>query len=138
MPRVLQPTTFYQQYKSYNPKNFQRLLGLKPHQFDFLFELFSEYVDKHWEKRGRKGSFQLVDKLILTLRYLRSYPTFLELGVEFGIGHSFAHSIFTEVSETLVKILKLPNLNQSTIQDLGTVILDVSEQEVERPKKNKS
>jgi hypothetical protein len=45
--------------------------------------------------------------------------------------------IFTEVIETLVKILKLPNLNhlnQTTTQDLVTVILDVSEQEVERPK----
>jgi hypothetical protein len=70
----------------------------------------------------------------LTLRYLRSYPTFLELGREFGISDSFAYKIFTRISKILLKILALPNLNQ--LKDLGTLVIDVTEQPTERPKKN--
>jgi AraC-like DNA-binding protein len=134
MPKTLKQTEFYQKYKSFTSQNFQRIIGLKPHQFSFLLELFEEYVDQKWDKRGRKGGFQLADQLILTLRYLRSYPSFLELAQEFSISESYAHKIFAKVSESLVKILKLPNIN--SLKDLGTVILDVSEQEVERPQKS--
>lgn len=134
MPKILNKTEFYQKYQTFTPANFQRMIGLKPHQFNFLLELFLEYVDQKWDKRGRKGGFQLSDSLILTLRYLRSYPSFLELAQEFSISESYAHKIFAKVSESLVIILKLPNIN--SLKDLGTVILDVSEQEIERPQKS--
>jgi hypothetical protein len=134
MPKTLNKTEFYQKYQELTPQQFQRIIGLKQHQFSFLLELFLEYVDQKWDKRGRKGGLQLADQLILTLRYLRSYPSFLELGQEFSISESYAHKIFQKVSESLVKILKLPNIN--SLKNLGTVIFDVSEQEVERPTKS--
>jgi hypothetical protein len=65
MPKTLKQTEFYQKYKSFTSQNFQRIIGLKPHQFSFLLELFLEYVDQKWDKRGRKGGFQLADQLIL-------------------------------------------------------------------------
>jgi spore coat polysaccharide biosynthesis predicted glycosyltransferase SpsG len=76
--------------------------------------------------------------LILTFRYLRDYPTFVVLGNEFGISESFSNKIFNRVSLSLVKVLKLPNLNNLKSLKLETVIIDVSEQETERPKKTKN
>jgi hypothetical protein len=128
----------YKKLLQQSDKSFLRVIGLKKYQFEFLLELFLEYVDNNWDKRGCKGGFSLADKLLLTFRYLRSYPTFLELGVEFGISESYANKIFTKVSESLVKILKLPNLNSLKDIDLGDVLIDVSEQETQRPKKNNS
>ena len=134
------PTKYYEKYKEFNHHKFQRMTGLKLPQFNFLFELLSEYVElneyKDWDKRGKKGDFTLIDKLLITLRYLRDYPTFLVLGEEFGISESYAYKIFTKVSQSLVKILKLPNI-ESLKGDLGNVLIDVSEQETERPKKTK-
>lgn len=134
------PTKYYAKYQQFKGSKFQRMIGLKLYQFDFLFELLEEYVQlnkyKDWDKRGKKGNFTLVDKLLLTMRYLRDYPTFIVLGEEFGISESYAYKIFTKVSESLVKILKLPNID-SLKGDLGKVIIDVSEQETERPKSEK-
>jgi hypothetical protein len=128
---------YYSKYIGYSDAKFLRLTGLKKDQFEKLANLFLEYVDSHWEKRGRKGNFSLIDKLLLTLRYLRDYPTFVVLGLEFGISESYAQKIFTRVSESLVKILKLPNLGNFEGLELERVVIDVSEQITEKPKKNK-
>jgi hypothetical protein len=74
----------------------------------------------------------LSDKLLIALRYLRDYPTFLVLGNEFDISESYAHKIFTKVSFALVRILKLPDVQGLT---LDTIIIDVTEQRGEKPKK---
>lgn len=141
MSKVIIPTRFYQNYQKFNHHKFERMIGLKQNQFSFLLDLFKEYVELNingdWDKRGCKGNFALQDKLLLTFRYLRDYSTFLVLGNEFGISESYAYKIFTKVSESLVKILKLPNIESLNGLDLGNILIDVSEQETERPKKNK-
>jgi hypothetical protein len=130
-------TSFYEKYITYSDPKFLRLTGLKKDKFNELIPLFLNFVDKHWDKRGKKAEFTLVDKLLLTFRYLRDYPTFIVLGLEFGISESYTQKIFTKVSESLVKILKLPNLGDLGDVILERVIIDVSEQRTERPKKNK-
>lgn len=122
----------------FSDSKFRRMLGINKYQFDLIFKLFQDYVDKHWTKRGRPSDFTLVDRLILTFRYLRDYPTFVVLGNEFAISESFSNKIFNRVSVSLVKVLKLPNLNNLKDLKLETVIIDVSEQETERPKKTKN
>jgi hypothetical protein len=124
-------------YFNRSDAEFQRMTGLKKHQFDKLFELLQKYVSTHWSRRGHHNSqFTLADKLLITLRYLRDYPTFLSLGSEFGISESYTYKLFTKVSTSLVKILKLPNLKELVNLNLQTIIIDVTEQETERPKKN--
>jgi hypothetical protein len=129
--------TYYSKYKEYSPATFLRLTGLPKDKFEQLIPLFLDHVEKEWETRGRKGNFALVDKLLLTMRYIRDYPTFIVLGLEFGISESYAQKIFTKVSESLVTILKLPSKESLKDKILERVIIDVSEQETERPKKNK-
>jgi hypothetical protein len=130
---------FYQKYEQFSEAKFRRMTGVSKDQFSKILILFENYVDKHWTKRGRPSSFSLPDRLLLTFRYLRDYPTFIVLGNEFSISESFSNKIFNRVSSSLVNILKLPNLNE--LEEVGKVIekvvIDVSEQETERPKKNK-
>lgn len=128
---------YYQKYKQFSDAKFRRMVGVTKEQFAAILILFQAYVDKNWTKRGRPSNFSLEDRLLLTFRYLRDYPTFVVLGNEFGISESFCNKIFNKVSQALVKILKLPNLNQ--LENTGTIIekvlIDACEQETERPKK---
>jgi hypothetical protein len=131
---------YYQQYQLFSDSKFRRMLGVSKDQFDKIYILFKKHVDLNWTNRGRPSEFSLVDRLILTFRYLRDYQTFVVLGNEFGISESFANKIFNKVSKTLVKVVALPNLQQMELnkQVIQKVIIDVSEQRTERPKKSKS
>jgi hypothetical protein len=127
----------YEKYLHFNEAKFRRLVGVNKVVFKEVLDLFKTYVSEHWNKRGRKGEFKLEDKLLLTFRYLRDYPSFISLANEFSISEGYANKIFTKVSFALVKILKLPNLEELKEVKLDTVLIDVSEQRTERPKKNK-
>jgi Helix-turn-helix of DDE superfamily endonuclease len=130
---------YYQKYQEFSDSKFRRLLGVNKVQFDKIFQLFKDYANLNWTKRGRPSEFSLIDRLILTFRYLRDYPTFVVLGNEFGISDSFANKIFNRVSKSLVNVVPLPNLKQMELsnQSIQKVIIDVSEQKTERPKKSK-
>jgi hypothetical protein len=120
-------------YQKLIDSQFQRITGLKKNQFFILANLLDEYIKSNWSTRGRQDSkFDTEDRLLICLRYLRDYQTFLVLGAEFGISESYAYKIFTKVSLALVKILKLPSLDNLNLQ---TIIIDVTEQRTERPKK---
>jgi len=128
---------YYQKYQGFDDAKFRRMVGVSKEQFVKILVLFKDYVSINWSKRGRPGNFTLEDKLLLTFRYLRDYPTFIVLSNEFGISEGYTQKIFTRVSNSLVKIFKLPNLESLQDIELQTVIIDVSEQETERPKKTK-
>ncbi len=71
--------SYYSQWSKLKPKVFQRMVGVSVSQFDKLFVLLVEHLAQHPIKstRGKKAKFELVDQLLLTLKYLRDYPTFL-------------------------------------------------------------
>lgn len=113
--------TFYQKYQQFSEEKFRRMTGISKEQFAKILVLFESLVDKNWTKRGRPSDFVLADRLLLTFRYLRDYPTFVVLGNEFGISESFCSKIFNKVSLSLVKILKLPLKSlENSIASLNT------------------
>jgi len=130
---------YYLKYQQFSEDKFRRMVGLTKTQFAKMFVLLKIYTDKNWTKRGRPSDFSLEDRLLLTFRYLRDYPTFVVLGNEFGISESFSNKIFNKVSSSLVKVLKLPLKElENSSKIIEKVIIDVTEQETERPKKNKN
>ena len=128
--------SFYSKWSKLKPQVFQRMVGLSVAQFDKLFALLVEYLYEHpiRSPRGKKAKFELVDQLLLCLKYLRDYPTFLVLGQNFGISESYSNKIVNRLCLVLVKILKLPSIQELEELDLKTIIIDVSEQKTERPK----
>ena len=121
------------EYLKLNDAQFLGVTGLKKHQFDLLLVLLTDYVKLALSTRGRQDSkFSLSDKLLITLQYLRDYPTFLVLGNEFDISKSYSYKIFTKASLALVSVLKLPNLHELSLE---TIIIGVTEQKTEKSKK---
>ena len=87
------------------------------------------------KKRGKKSEVALTDRLLLTFTYLRHYPTFARLGMEFGISESYANKLYHQILDVLVKVLSLKNRKHLLESNLQTIFIDVTEQPIERPTK---
>lgn len=123
-----------------NDEQFLRTVGLSRECFAILIEKISTQIDKEKKenpikKRGIKGSFLLEDKVLVTLYYLRHYPTLEALSGIFQISTSYAHEIYQKYSTMMVKIFNVEGAKSLTSEALETVLIDVTEQEIERPKK---
>jgi hypothetical protein len=121
------------------PAEFTRLVGVNYGAFQIILEKLNLQIarfkaEKPIRRRGRKSSLSIEDQLLLTLIYLRQYHTFLQLGEMFSISESYANKRYEFISSQLLKVLDVPNQKTLEKEDL-TVLMDVTEQPVERPVK---
>jgi len=134
--------TPYSQLPTNNPEEFTRTVGLSKEDFQHLNRKLADYLDEQralnpLTRRGRKDSrLALEDRLLLTLYYLRHYPTLINLGAVFGISESYCHKIYTRTARLLAKVEKLPSRKVLLEDPAATLAIDVSEQPIERPVKN--
>lgn len=72
----------------------------------------------------------------MTLNYLRSYRTQIELSADFGLAESNLNRTIQKVENALIRsrAFALPKRMQN-IADQDFVIIDVTESPIERPKK---
>ena len=134
--------TPYAQLPTDKPEEFLRTVGLSPEDFLHLHGKLTTYLDEQkalnpMTRRGRKDSkLALEDRLLLTLYYLRHYPTFINLAAIFGISESYCHKVYARTARLLAKVEKLPNRKALLEDPAATLVIDVSEQPIERPVKN--
>ena len=134
--------TPYAQLPTNKPEEFLRTVGLSQEDFQHLHRKLVAYLDeqkalKPLTRRGRKDSkLALEDRLLLTLYYLRHYPTFINLAAIFDISESYCHKVYARTARLLANIEKLPNRKALLEDPTATVAIDVSEQPIERPVKN--
>lgn len=132
--------SYFNKLREQTPSQFKRKTGLSLKKFKKLRKAVTCYLTAEKEqnplhKRGCKSHLALEDMLLLTLFYMRNYPTFLILGEQFGISESYANKIFHRFSGILVKVLRLPSRDDLMSADLKAVAIDVTEQPIERPKR---
>ncbi len=88
-----------------------RDVGVSKEAFLSILEKVTAWVNQDKElnplkMRGRKDSdIPLGDRLLLTFRYLRHYPTFKRLGAEFNISESYANKLYHRHLDILAKVL---------------------------------
>lgn len=121
-------------------KKFLRMVGLPKQCFSTLvekikIEIEQQQIGKPIMNRGIKGTFLLEDKILVTLYYLRHYPTLESLGGIFSISTSYVHKIYKKYSSIMVKLFHVEGAKSLTSATLTTVLMDVTEQEIERPTK---
>lgn len=127
----------WERLKRLKTKEFKRLVGVKPKTFEEMVEVVRPLTDKTGQ-RGRSFKLSAEDMVLLTLEYLRDYPTYLRLGSDWGVHESSACRISGRVEEVLIRSgkFKLPgkkHLKSET--SFEVVLVDVTESPVERPKK---
>jgi len=131
--------SLYERYQMKKPAEFTRLVGVNYGAFQIILEKLNLQIarfkaEKPIRGRGRKSSLSIENQLLLTLIYLRQYHTFLQLGEMFSISESYANKRYEFISSQLLGVLDVPNQKTLEKEDL-TVLMDVTEQPVERPVK---
>jgi len=131
----------YSEFAKKSARKYKRFVGINKTAFEILLVKLKGEIEQKKErepksKRGRKADISVEDQLLLFLIYLRSYPTFIVLGEDFKISESYANKIFHKISKQMIIILKLPSNNELSFEGLKAVVVDASEQPIERPVKN--
>jgi hypothetical protein len=128
----------YEQLQNLTPKNFKRYCGVHQETFKEMVKIVK--AEKIFQKKsGRPSKLCLENQILMTLSYLREYPTFFHLGIKWGINESNAYRIVIRTEKALINsgLFNLPGkkiLYQSQ-NEIETVAVDVSEHEIERPQK---
>ncbi len=131
----------YKKAKNLKAEDFKRLFGVHYETFNQMIEVVKKSVPLK-KKTGRPSKLSIEDQVLMTLEYWREYRTYFHLGESWGIDESTAYRIIQKIESLLIqaKDLRLPGKKQLIQADypLKTVLIDVSETPIERPKKNKS
>ncbi|MDX2006762.1 MAG: transposase family protein [Meiothermus sp.] len=121
-------------------KDFRRLTGVKQRTFKQMVGCLEQReADK--AKTGRELELSLEDQLLLTLQYLREYPTLYRLGIDWGVHETTAGRVVKRVEEALIKYgFRLPGKRKLRAEGEGwgyeVIVVDVAESSMERPQKN--
>lgn len=119
-------------------KQFRRLVGVKPRTFKRMLRALEAHEQRK-VKPGRSSKLSLEDRLLMTLQYLREYPTLLRLGVDWGVHESTAQRMVTRTEKALLNSGEFSLPGKKALKPGTTfevVVVDVAESSIERPKKS--
>ena len=129
-------TTVYEKALKLNSENFKLLIGVKKSTFQLMLEHLNAAYRAQHQKGGRTRRLSMEDQLIMTLRYLRYYPTQRLLAFDFGVGVATVNATITWVEDTL-RASGSFNLDHLEAPS-ASVAIDVTESPIQRPQKTKA
>ncbi len=120
---------------------YQGIFGVTKVTFDKMLSILEEAYKKQHTHGGRPVSrLSVLDKLIITLGYYREYRTMRHIAFDYGVSKSMIHKSIQWVEDVLIssREFALPSRRSLTeAQGEQVVLLDATECEIERPKKNR-
>ncbi len=131
----------YEKIQNLSNTNFRRLTGVMRPVFNKMVFILKEANQKKKSRGGRKNKLCIEDQLLITLEYLREYRTYFHISQSYGVSESSAFKTVKWVEDTLIKHpdFALPGRKELVKSDTEyeTILIDVTESPIERPKKNK-
>jgi hypothetical protein len=128
----------YETIKQLKETDFKRLTGVQRETFDLMLKV----VEKGLRDFGRPPKLSRADQLRMTLMYWREYRTEFHIAQSYGISESAVCRTIQKVEDVLVRSGKFCLPGKKVLQPSDTVfevvLVDVSEQPIERPKKAKN
>ena len=122
-------------------KEYQELFGVKKATFEKMLELLNIQYKRDHEKGGKPLKLSILDKLVITLCYYREYRTMQHIAFDYNVSKSTICESIKWVEQTLIKsgVFSLPSKRQLYSDvSIEVILVDATEVEIERPKKNKS
>ncbi len=120
----------------YSDQQFYRLTGVKRE----VFELMAQVVSAARSGRGRPSTLSIADQLLLTLCYWREYRSQFHVASSFGVSEATVCRTVKKVESALLKDKRFHLPGKKALHDgsldLTVIVVDASEQRVERPQKN--
>jgi hypothetical protein len=121
---------------------YKEIFGVEKQIFDRLLRLL-EIADTFGRKNnaGRKAQLSVLDKLVITLQYWREYRTYRHIAFDYGVGKSTIGEAIIWVENTIIASgycnLKSSRELRDNPEKIKVAIVDVTEQEIERPKRGR-
>jgi hypothetical protein len=126
----------YETIKALSDEDFKRSTGVQRTTFEKMLEV----VETGLRNFGRPPKLCRADQLLMTLMYWREYRTEFHIGLTYGSSEATVCRTVQKVENVLIqsKQFHLPGKkklknNETTIE---VVLVDVTEQPIERPKKD--
>jgi len=125
----------YETIEQLKDTDFKRLTGVQRKTFDLMLKA----VEKGSRDFGRPTKLNRADQLLMTLMYWREYRTEFHIAQSYGISEATVCRTIQKVENALVRSGKFRLPGKKVLQASDTVfevvLVDVSEQPIERPKK---
>ena len=127
----------YEIVKQLKDTNFKRLTGVQRETFEFMLSV----VEEGFREFGRPPKLSRADQLLMTLMYWREYRTEFHIAQSYGVNESTVSRTIQKIEDVLVRSGKFHLPGKKALQASETVfevvLVDASEQPIERPKKVK-
>lgn len=125
----------YETIEHLKDTDFKRLTGVQRGTFEEMLQV----VEKGLPDFGRPPKLSRADQLLMTLMYWREYRTEFHIAQSYGVSEATVCRTIHKVEDVLVRSKKFRLPGKKALQPSDTVfeviLVDVSEQPVERPKK---
>jgi hypothetical protein len=120
----------------YGEKRFLRLTGVKRE----VFELMAEVVSQTQRGFGRPRKLSVDDQVLLTLCYWREYRSQFHVASSLGVSEATVCRTIKQVETALLADKRFHVPGKKALHDgsleLRVIVVDASEQRIERPQKN--
>jgi len=126
----------YEEIKDRNDKDFKRLTGVEHQTFKHMVAV----LESEMPTFGRPPKLSRADQLLMTLMYWREYRTQFHIAQAYRVSESAVCRTIQKVEEALLNSGQFRLPGKKALQPSDTVIeivvVDVTEQPIERPKKS--
>ena len=127
----------YEDVRNLKDSDFKRLCGVTKETFSAMCAVVREH--KEQTRRGRKSNLSIENQVLLTLSFWREYRTLFHLGRDWNLHESNVSRLVRRVEDILIKSGRFSLPGKKRLLETETIqytIVDVTEREIERPKKN--
>ena len=126
----------YETVQKLKDKEFKRLTGVQRSTFEKMLEV----VEKGLPDFGRPSKLSRADQLLMTLMYWREYRTEFHISQTYGVSEATVCRTIKKVEDVLIQSKQFHLPGKKVLQPSDTVIeivlVDATEQPIERPKKD--
>jgi len=121
------------------PQIFHRLFGISMDQFEEILQktrpLWEKKVIQRYKRPGRSYKLDLGEMLLALLLYYRSYITQEFIGYLFGLDGSQVCRFIRKLEPVLAGVVSISKRKNLTQEEVEHLIIDATEQPIERPQK---
>jgi len=126
----------YETVQKLKNEDFKRSTGVQRNTFEKMLEV----VEAGMREFGRPPKLSRADQLLLTLMYWREYRTEFHIGLTYGVSEATVCRTIKKVEDVLIQSKQFHLPGKKVLQPSDTVIeivlVDATEQPIERPKKD--
>jgi hypothetical protein len=127
----------YETVEALKDEDFKRSSGVQRSTFEKMLKV----VEEGLRDFGRPSKLSRADQILLTLMYWREYRTEFHISLSYGVSESTVCRTIQKIENVLIKSKQFHLPGKKVLQSgdmmIETVLVDATEQPIERPKKGK-